>query len=262
MTWHSWINAEIYDRFVRERPIYGWLNRILVELAELSRVERILDLACGTGATTLACLAEMAPRATILGIDKSAEMIGVARANVLDPRAQFEVAPAVDVGRLDERFERVVCNAAFWQFPSADPVFAALAACTRPGTRFVFNVPAARVEGESGPIHPFQVALMQEVERELGEPFLAPPTRLEPVGTISSRHGFTLVGTERHEYVGRQEELVELMTIPAMILPLTPGIDDDRRQAVVERARGKTDLAQEVTVPWIYFILERAPAQR
>ena len=37
LPWSSWGNAEIYDRFVRERVIYGWLNRTLVRLADVSR---------------------------------------------------------------------------------------------------------------------------------------------------------------------------------------------------------------------------------
>ena len=35
--WDSWINAEIYDRFVRDRKVYAWLNRRLIELADVSQ---------------------------------------------------------------------------------------------------------------------------------------------------------------------------------------------------------------------------------
>ena len=113
MDWNSALNAEIYDRFVREHAVYEWLNRRLVELADVARADRILDLACGTGATVMACLRTMHARAEVLGVDASQAMIRVAQANVLDPRARFERRAASDLDGLDETFERVVCCAAF-----------------------------------------------------------------------------------------------------------------------------------------------------
>jgi hypothetical protein len=82
MVGRSWVNAEIYDRFVREQPIYGWLNRVLVRLADVQRFERIFGLACGTGATTLACLDEMAPDAT--ASPRSAVSVASTRASRTD----------------------------------------------------------------------------------------------------------------------------------------------------------------------------------
>lgn len=259
MPWTSWINAEIYDRFVRERPIYGWLNRRLVELADLGGVERILDLGCGTGATTTACLGAMEPRAEIVGIDASEAMISVARANVLDPRARFEVLAAAEADRLDGFFQRVVCCAAFWQFPFAAPVFRALGRRTESGARLVFNVPAERVGGQSAPVHPFQAALIEEIEqasgrRFEGRPELVRPSRLE---SDAAEHGFELHDARRLVYHSPQGELIELMTIPAMIGPLTEGLDDRQRERVLERARLRSDVAMSVEVPWIYFTFQR-----
>ncbi len=259
MPWGSWLNAEIYDRFVREHEIYDWLNRRLVDFSRVAEVGRILDLACGTGATTLACLRAMDPRAEIVGIDASEPMIRVARTNVLDPRARFEVLPAAEADRLGGEFDRVVCCAAFWQFPFLGPVFRALARCTRPGALLVFNVPAERVRGESTPIHPFQTALLEEIEVETGRRFEARPAVVDPAQLESqaAEHGFARAALERCVYRGRQHELIELMTIPAMIGPLTEGLRQDRREAVLERVRRHADPDLEVIVPWVYFIFER-----
>jgi SAM-dependent methyltransferase len=259
MPWASWINAEIYDRFVRERRIYDRLNRELVRLADLASSRRILDLGCGTGATAEACLREMAPHAELVGVDASREMVGVARANVLDPRARFEVAAAAEVDRLSETFDRVVCNAAFWQFPAARPVFRALARRTAARALFVCNVPAERVVGEDAPVHPFQVSLLREIEAELGRSLLATPVMLDPprLAATAAECGFTLSWTERFVYEGLQEELMELMAIPAMIRPLTPELLPDQRDAVLSRARERSDPGLRVTVPWIYFVFSR-----
>jgi trans-aconitate methyltransferase len=263
MPWGSWINAEIYDRFVRERPIYQWLNRVLVDsTGNVARAERILDLACGTGATTEACLRDMEPRSVIVGVDASEEMVRLARTNIIDPRAHFEVIAADGLRRLTGRFDSVVCNAAFWQFPSHDSVFAALAARTVPGTPVVFNAPAERVEGERAPIHPFQIALMREIENELAERFPSPPVKLAPaiVEATAARHGFRPEQRTRHEYEGVQGELIELMTIPAMIGPMMPGLSTDQRQRVVDRARQRCRPDLPVKVPWVYFRFRREAA--
>jgi hypothetical protein len=58
-------------------------------------------------------------------------------------------------------------------------------------------------------------------------------------------------------YEGPQEELIELMEIPAMIDPITPGLDTREREAVIEEARGKVSVRETVRVPWIYFVVVR-----
>jgi ubiquinone/menaquinone biosynthesis C-methylase UbiE len=263
MAWQGWENAEIYDRFVREHRVYRSLNQRIVELARPTGARTVLDLACGSGATTLALLRVLDVDAEIVGVDASEEMIGVARANVLDPRARFVVGTARSIDRVvGETFDRVVCNAAFWQFPDAGPVFAAAARRAAPGALFVLNVPAERVHGERTPIHPFQVALARSIERRTGRPFPSDPTRVDVSGLASSAaaHGWSLVHTSRFLYEGRQAELAELMTIPAMIGPLTEGMTDEGRALVVSEARARTDPGAVVEVPWIYLAFEKEAA--
>lgn len=259
MVWSSWVNAEVYDRFVRERSVYGWLNARLVERARPAGAARILDLACGTGATTLACLPQLDAGAEIVGIDASAEMIGVARQGVEDPRARFEVRSASDVGGLEGTFDRVLCNAAIWQFPAIAPVFRGLAARTAPGARFVFNVPWERIEGSRLVAHPFQMAMLRAIEDELGRPLDALPIRLsrDRIALRAAETGFAIEREERLDYACDQAELMELMEIPAMIEPLTPGLDDRARDRVLRRARERADPEQRVSVAWAFFTLRR-----
>lgn len=259
MPWRSWLNAEIYDRFVRERQIYDWLNRRIVQRADLRRARRVLDLGCGTGATTQACLGAIPADAEIVGIDASAEMVDVARNNVHDPRASFEVATASQVEHFEGPFDRVVCNAAFWQFPRPQEVFRALARRTSGGARFVFNVPAERVVGERGSIHPFQVALLHEVETQAGRPLQAQPIRIDPerIDALACEEGFEPVSREREVYEGLQGELIELMSIPAMIVPLTLDLSDAQREEAWNRARERSDPGLVVRVPWVFFTFAR-----
>lgn len=258
--WQGWINAEIYDRFVREHGIYEALNRRLVELADVAGARRVLDLACGAGATTLACLARLPPGGEVVGVDGSEAMVTVARAQVRDSRARFVVAPAAALEEVVEGpFDRALCNAAFWQFPAPLPVLLSLARVLAPGARLVFNVPAERVAGEPAPVHPFQVALAREIEARTGRPFPSTATSLDPerLTAVLGEAGFTLEQRERYTYRGRQGELMELMEIPAMIEPLTPDLPPRVRRAVLRRARRRADPAEEVEVPWVYFVARR-----
>ena len=133
-------------------------------------------------------------------------MIEIARTNIRDPRATFVVCPASRMNHVMGSFDRVICNAALWQFPSLDEVFAAMRKCTHAGTRVVFNAPAERVTGESTPIHPFQVTLMEEINRALGEPFLATAAMVDRSVSPAKGHAFSFVRTDRFVYEGVQDE--------------------------------------------------------
>jgi ubiquinone/menaquinone biosynthesis C-methylase UbiE len=261
MPWRGWSNAEIYDGFVRQHRIYRELNRRIVDVARLSGARRVLDLGCGTGATALSCLRVLDPDADLVGVDASEEMIEVARANILDPRARFVVAGASAFERqVEGPFDRVVCNAAFWQFPAPSPVFRSVAAVTGPGARFVFNVPSERVRGERPQIHPFQVALARSIEARTGRRLATSPTQLDldALRDAARESGFEAAPTvERVDVRSRQGELIELMTIPAMIRPLAPELDDHGRAEVVEDARRHVDEDEEVVIPWLYLAFER-----
>lgn len=258
--WKSRLNAEVYHGFVREHAIYRELNRRLVELAEIASAGRVLDLACGAGATALACLRRLPARGELVGVDASEAMVDVARGQVRDPRARFFTAAAAAVEEVVRGpFDRAVCNAAFWQFPAPRPVVAALGRLLAPGARFVFNVPAERVAGEEAPVHPFQVALARAIEEHTGRLFPRTPAGLDP-GALAEwleEAGFEPAGRERFVYHGPQGELMELMEIPAMIEPLTPGLSEEERRAVLDRARERADPEERVEVPWIYFTARR-----
>lgn len=254
--WAGWLNAEIYDDFVQEFGIYRALNRRLADLAEVATAHRVLDLACGGGATALACLERMPGGSELFGVDGSEAMVAVARARVRDPRARFRVAAASGLERVAPGpFDRAVCNAAFWQFPDPRGVLAALARVLEVGARFVFNVPAERLAGEEAHVSPFQVALARAVEARAHRPF--PTAEPLPPGSIEGLlrdAGFALARRDRFAYSARQSELMELMAIPAMIRRVAPELTEDERRAALAEARRHTDPDQRVRVDWVYFV--------
>lgn len=259
--WRGWENAEIYDRFVRERGIYRWLNERLTERAAIGSARRVLDLGCGTGATTSACLRVLPPEGEVIGVDASAEMVAIAQAQTLDPRARFVVSDAAALAdAVEGTFDRCVSNAAFWQFPDRQRVLGALADRLEPGARFVFDVPAERVGGGDTPFHPFQVALARAIAERAGTPFVRTSTPFAPdtFAREARAFGLELAACERLEYEGPQGELVELMGIPAMIAPLTEGLDAQQTEQALADAAAATDPDERVRVAWLYLTLLRA----
>ncbi|MEM1203476.1 MAG: class I SAM-dependent methyltransferase [Acidobacteriota bacterium] len=257
--WHGWHNAEIYAGYVRDFPLYRQLNARLARLADLATARRVLDLACGTGATAQACLRHLPWNGEVVGVDVSEEMVGVARTEVDDPRASFRVARA---SRIEEvvrgPFDRAVCNTAFWQFPDPGLVLGVLGRLLSPGALLVWNVPVERMVGEPARAHPFQVALARAIEARAGSFTSSPPVLTgATLEAWIEGAGFDLVDTERYVYSARQEELVELMRIPAMIGSVALDLSPEERQGVIDLAAEWIDGDERVEVPWLYYVARR-----
>ena len=216
----------------------------------------MLDLGCGTGATTRACLAELPPQAEVEGIDTAETMLEAARVSVPDPRARFVHANACSVDEVvDGTFDRAVCNAAFWLFSSPMSVLRALRSVMSSGGRFVFNAPFELLGGEPLEPEPFQISLALAVSERTGAQ--PPPCRRLDVGDIEgelSGNGFRLEGLYPFRYRGRQRELMELMQVPALAMQLAPHLGYDACVDIVRRAARRNDPQMEVEVPWAFFV--------
>ena len=145
-SWGEDDNPRRYDAFAHEYPNYRETSRDLIAVALPSADAAganaaVLDLACGTGATTREILAVLGPGGRVTGVDKSAAMLGVAARSITDPRASFLQARAERVDRHVTRPAGVViCNSAIWQTDFAAAATAVRATLTA-GGRFAFNVP-------------------------------------------------------------------------------------------------------------------------
>lgn len=70
--------AEVYDdQFVP--ALFGPWGPVLCDEAGIGQGQRVLDVACGTGALTVAAAARVAPGGAVLGLDANPEMLAVAR---------------------------------------------------------------------------------------------------------------------------------------------------------------------------------------
>lgn len=108
----------------------------IVRAHALPEAPRILDVGCGTGEIT-ARLAEVFPRATIIGIDLIEPHLALARqrcAAVAD-RVRFEVGDAFELGFAADSFDLVVCRHVLQAVPTPERVLAELVRVARPGGR-------------------------------------------------------------------------------------------------------------------------------
>lgn len=68
--------------------------------------ESIIDLCCGTGKSTEACLTQL-PNGNILAIDNSEEMLSVAKRKFTNNNLTFELADAMELDYPDETFDAI-----------------------------------------------------------------------------------------------------------------------------------------------------------
>jgi SAM-dependent methyltransferase len=123
------------------RTSYDWLAEAAAPVAPGRRM-RVLDLACGSG-PLLELLHARSPRATLIGVDMSAEELALARARLPEGAASLLQAQAQDMAALpDGSVDAALCH---WALTLMDPVAPVLDEVRRvlaPGGRF-----AALVDG-------------------------------------------------------------------------------------------------------------------
>lgn len=145
-------NPQAYEAFAdqRMRPAIDLLNRVSLEAPR-----HIVDLGCGSGGVTL-LLAARWPRAAVVALDGSVEMLASARARstAIDWR-QVDLAN----WRATERFDLVFSNAALHWLTDHAGLFDRLADAVAPGGVLAVQIP----DNFSAPSH----RLMHELALEL-----------------------------------------------------------------------------------------------
>jgi trans-aconitate 2-methyltransferase len=125
-----------YERYAdeRARPFVDLTARI-----EVAEPRLVIDLGCGPGSQT-ETLADRWPRARVIGVDSSAEMIAAAEPRCRPGRLEFVQA---DVGsyRPDGPVDVVIANALFQWVPGHLAVIAEIAGWLAPGGVLAAQVP-------------------------------------------------------------------------------------------------------------------------
>lgn len=132
--------AEAYDGLVGANPGYHRHLRLSAKRMELpdgGRGLRLLDIGCGTGASTAALL-RAAPDAEIVAVDGSAGMLAQARAKNWPPSVSFVHSYAEDLERagVTGPFDGILAAYLVRNLADPDPVLRSLLQLLRPGGVF------------------------------------------------------------------------------------------------------------------------------
>jgi len=117
--WHLTAEAaELYECYVA-RYILGPWAPLLVDAARLTRGERVLDVACGTGVVARIAAQRVGPAGHIVGVDLNPGMIAVARSLPALTGAPIEwlERSALDLRLAEASFEVVLCQQGLQFFP-------------------------------------------------------------------------------------------------------------------------------------------------
>ncbi|MCC7141421.1 MAG: methyltransferase domain-containing protein [Candidatus Eisenbacteria bacterium] len=125
-----------YGRFAdeRERPFHDLLNAV-----PPADVRRAVDLGCGTGNLTR-LLAERWPKAQVLGLDNSPEMLEKSRENALPGRLKFERGEIAEWAPFAP-YDLIVSNAALHWVPDHPTLITGLARRVGPGGIVAVQMP-------------------------------------------------------------------------------------------------------------------------
>jgi ubiquinone/menaquinone biosynthesis C-methylase UbiE len=133
--------AELYER-VAERYILGPWAPGLVKLAALRAGERVLDVACGTGAVARVAAEQVGTSGSVTGLDSSPGMIAVARARdaVSGADIHWVERSAVNTGLAGRSFDVALCQQGLQFFPDKLAALREMHRVLVPGGRLALSV--------------------------------------------------------------------------------------------------------------------------
>jgi SAM-dependent methyltransferase len=129
--------AEVYEEFFVPALFQEWTDRV-ADSAGLRPGQRVLDVACGTGALTRAVAARVGPNGTTIGLDVNDGMLAVARRKA--PKIDWRLGRAEALGLETESFDAVVSQFGLMFFEDRRAALAEMMRVLRHGGRLAVAV--------------------------------------------------------------------------------------------------------------------------
>ena len=165
-----------------------WVDRVL-DLAEVSNGDRLLDLACGTGVLARAAVGRTRPNGTVVGIDPNPGMLAVARR--LEPSVDWREGIAEKLPAPDESFDVVVSQFGMMFFTDHTASLHEMVRVLVPGGRLAVVVWDAL---ENSPAYSRVVSLLERQAGTLAADALRAPFALGDVRNLETM--FNTAGIE------------------------------------------------------------------
>jgi SAM-dependent methyltransferase len=153
------------------QQIYGAATEMMLDLAGVQADSRVLDVAAGTGESTLMTARRVGPKGHVLAADVSASMLNVAAEAARQAgfaNVETRVMNAENIELDSDSFDAVICRIALMLFSTPGKALNRMRRVVRPGGKVAVMVYAAL---ERNPYH----SIFQETVRRLGNiPWPAP----------------------------------------------------------------------------------------
>jgi SAM-dependent methyltransferase len=233
--------ARAYEDYFVPAIFTPWARR-LVAHATPRPGERVLDVACGTGAVARQVAPLVGAEGTVVGVDVAPGMLAVARAVAAPAGAaiQWREGEAGALPADDGAFDLVLCQQGLQFFPDRAGAAREMRRALRDGGRAVLAV------WKGLEYQPLYAALIEAEARHLGRPVadLAGPFSLGDaldLHTVLAASGFGSVRVQEETATVRfpsPERFVELTTrAAAAVIPEIGGMDEDGTAALVQAVR-------------------------
>lgn len=163
--------ADVYDtRFVP--ALFAQWAPVVAAEAGVREGDRVLDVACGTGALTLAAARIAGPSGSVVGLDANPEMLAVARRK--PAQIEWLEGKAEDLPQPDNSFDAVVSQFGIMFFDDKPQALREMMRVLKPGGRLAVAVCDA-VENSPG-YGAFALSLDRLFGTNVGDAFRAPFT--------------------------------------------------------------------------------------
>jgi ubiquinone/menaquinone biosynthesis C-methylase UbiE len=146
------------------QQIYGAATEMMLDMAGVQAGSRVLDVAAGTGESTLMTARRVGPKGHVLAADVSASMLNVAAKAARQAglaNVETRVINAENIELDSDLFDAVICRIALMLFPNPVKALTEMRRVVKPGGKVAVMVYAAL---ERNPYH----SVFQETVRRLG----------------------------------------------------------------------------------------------
>jgi trans-aconitate methyltransferase len=265
-------SSMLYAAYCDKHDTYSVTSAHLVELVadSVASPTRVVDLACGTGVTSLAVRSRFGNGVEIIGVDRAEHMLDIARTNPLLWDVKFVHAKAELISdHVEPYIDAILCNSAFWLM-NMPAVLRHAWSLLSPGGVFAFSCPGylLRERGNHALLSEMPALMLSFAEKASSSSF-TPST-----GWVGSDYSLSEAALERMAdaagfALSRRKSLVVLetnqatydaMQIPAILERYFPAISPHKRLEVLESLFKKLEPQDHNMVTWYsYLLIKNSP---
>ncbi len=265
---YSWgeLTAEKYDNYTKKYSMYKETSKFLVDLADIKKGMKVIDLACGTGVTSSQILSKLDDSGELISIDSSKEMLNVAVNKLQKTNIRFIHSPAEKIVEIiKEKIDLILCNSAFWQL-DMEKVLQNVNKILKNSGKFIFNIPEPFYEIEENKDENTLFFKIKEIANkkfnlDFSKKYWGETINKDYLSTLINKNGFSINSIKILNLSQTYEDLYNLLLIPNMTKSLLKDLEYPKRIEILNEAYNQLDKKSKFGNKWIFFILSKKNSQ-